>query len=228
MLPATCFVISRQQSQPVAFSRSCFFNKVRSQIALDLVCFTQPISFLILPLPPYTHPDYIVALYRQVKSSAVHNLFGCRIVPKCRFVPRRGSNSWKRRAKWSQLHPQVTTFAKESWRKSPARGTKRDRLRGRPGRRWMKTETAGRRLKCRWKTSHDRDRPPWPNATCRWSATRAESHANVPLVLGIDATAPSPKPWRKLSWILSLLFFVSFLIVCCSRLIMILTVLPGG
>jgi hypothetical protein len=88
MLPATRFVISRQQSQPVAFSRSCFFNKVRSQIALDLVCFTQPISFFI---PPYTHPNYIVTLYRQVKSSAVHNLFGCRIVFKCLLRRRRRS-----------------------------------------------------------------------------------------------------------------------------------------
>ena len=53
MLPATRFVISRQQSQPVAFSRSCFFNKVRSQIALDLVCFKHTANQL--SYPPHTH-----------------------------------------------------------------------------------------------------------------------------------------------------------------------------
>jgi hypothetical protein len=119
---------------------------------------------------------------------------------------------------------------------------KHDRLLGRPEQhRLMKTETEERRLKCRWKMNLDRDRPLWPNATCRLFVNRAESHVNVPLVLGTGATAPLPKPWRKLKknpFIILKFFSSSFsstfffkkkiLIVCCSQLIMILTVLPGG
>ncbi len=120
MLPATRFVISRQQSQPVAFSRSCFFNKVRSQIALDLVCFKHTANQLSYPLP-YTHPTYddIVALFitDRWKSSAVHNLFGCRTVPKC--LHRRLSwivrHKFRIKTKWQRNHHHDESQQREEW-----------------------------------------------------------------------------------------------------------------